>query len=81
MKIFLIINFIGCALYWIGALSILYSAGKRGAKANYKIATDCFRALLFSIIPLANYFCAIIYFITEYSILENEIDFSDKNLE
>ena len=81
MKIFLIINFIGCALYWIGLLAILYSAGKRGTKANYKIAEDCCRALLFSIIPLVNYFCAIIYFIAEYSILKNEIDFSDKNLE
>lgn len=80
MKIFLIINFIGCALYWVGLLSVLYSAAKRGAKANYKIATDCFKALIISVIPLVNYFGAIIYFIAEYSILKNEIDFSKLNL-
>lgn len=80
MKIFLIINFIGCALYWVGLLSILYSASKRGAKASYNIAADCFKALIVSLIPLINYFGAVIYFIAEYSILKNEIDFSKLNL-
>lgn len=80
MKIFLIINFIGCALYWVGLLSVLYSAAKRGAKANYRIAADSFKGLIVSIIPLINYCGAIIYFIAEYSILKNEIDFSKLNL-
>lgn len=79
MKIFLIINLIGCALFWVGLLSILYSAAKRGVKANYRIAEDCFKSLIVSIIPFVNYFYAIIFLITEYSILKNEIDFSNKN--